>query len=410
MSTRQYIGARYVIKVYENSQNTNSAEWEANTYYEPLVMVTYNNSSYLSKKDVPATVGNPAQNPSYWVITGAYNGQIAQLQSSVSDLQNDVSIIKAGMKLAIITDSYGGNFNDTIRPFTLKISDYSDFVVGTNYCYAHYDGAGFISDGRYYDVPLQNLYNNMPGTMQPEDITDLVIVGGCNDALIASGVPTGMTRTINFAKSLFPNAKIHIGIIGGFNTLAGRINIAENVMPTYLNCESMGAAPLQNLQYIMTKKSYFQSDGIHPSQSGMNGIAAGLLAALNNGFSEATKTSVPTITKDPAFDTLTFPLRVKQINNNIQMMIGGSAQANYAAPTTMSQGNVTIGTYDDELLIGNINNIFNIGVTFIGNDSGSVVLPITFSNGQIILINDKSRNITGIYFNRFLIQSNILYN
>lgn len=93
MSTRQYIGARYVIKVYENSQNANSAEWEANTYYEPLVMVTYNNSSYLSKKDVPATVGNPAQNPSYWVITGAYNGQIANLQNQIDEInEKDNSI------------------------------------------------------------------------------------------------------------------------------------------------------------------------------------------------------------------------------------------------------------------------------------------------------------------------------
>lgn len=410
MAIRQYTGARYVMKIYENSTDPLSAEWESGVAYEPLTMVNYNNSSYISRKQVPPSIGNPVANPSYWALSGLYNGQIAQLQYDVADLQNDVSKIKDGVKLAIITDSYGGTFSNTIRPFTLKITDYSDFIEGTNYCYAHYDGAGFVSDGRYFDVPLQNLYSNMPGDMEPEDITDLVIVGGCNDASIGSGIPAGMLRTINLAKSYFPNAKIHIGIIGGFNTLAGRINIAENVMPAYLNCESMGAAPLQNLQYIMTKQSYFQADGIHPNQSGMNSIAAGLLAALHNGFSEITKTSVPTITKDAAFDTLTFPLRTKQINDNIQISIGGSAQANYAGPTTMPQGNITIGTYSDELLRGNINNIFNIGVTFIGTDSGSVVLPITFNNGQIILINDKARNITGAYFNRFLIQSNILYN
>lgn len=410
MAIRQYIGARYVVKIYENSVNPLSADWENGVAYEPLTMVNYNNSSYISRKQVPPSVGNPVANPSYWALSGLYNGQIAQLQSDVADLQDDVEKIKAGVKLAIITDSYGGTFSNTIRPFTLKITDYSNFVEGTNYCYAHYDGAGFVSDGRYYDVALQNLYSNMPGDMLPEDITDLVIVGGCNDALIGSGIPAGMLRTINLAKTYFPNAKIHIGIIGGFNTLAGRINIAENVMPTYLNCESMGAAPLQNLQYIMTKNSYFQGDGIHPSQTGMNAIASGLLAALHNGFSEMTKTSVPTITKDPAFNSFTFPLRVKQINSDIQISIGGSAQANYASATTMPQGNVTIGTYTDELLKGNINNIFNIGVTFIGTDGGSVVLPITFNNGQIILINDKARNITGVYFNRFLIQSNILYN
>ena len=82
----QYIGARYVTKVYENSQNPNSAEWEADTVYEPLTMVTYQNGSYLSKKTVPATIGNPAANGAYWTQTGFYNGQIAHLQEQIDEI------------------------------------------------------------------------------------------------------------------------------------------------------------------------------------------------------------------------------------------------------------------------------------------------------------------------------------
>lgn len=81
MPARQYIGARYVTKVYENSLDPSSAEWEAGINYEPLTMVTYNMGSYLSKKDVPASVGDPASNPQYWAQTGFYNGQIAYLDS-----------------------------------------------------------------------------------------------------------------------------------------------------------------------------------------------------------------------------------------------------------------------------------------------------------------------------------------
>ena len=94
MATRQYIGARYVIKVYENSQTAGSAEWETDTSYEPLTMVTFQNSSYLSKKAVPSTVGNPSENPTYWVITGAYNGQIASLQSAINELSDLVNKTK----------------------------------------------------------------------------------------------------------------------------------------------------------------------------------------------------------------------------------------------------------------------------------------------------------------------------
>ena len=65
MAVRQYIGARYVLKIYENSQNPLTADWEAGVNYEPLVMVNYQNSSYISRKDVPATVGDPVSNPTY---------------------------------------------------------------------------------------------------------------------------------------------------------------------------------------------------------------------------------------------------------------------------------------------------------------------------------------------------------
>lgn len=87
MAVRQYIGARYVTKIYENSLDQSSAEWEANVNYEPLVMVTYNNGSYLSKKEVPANIGDPASNPSYWVQTGFYNGQISYLQNEIDELK-----------------------------------------------------------------------------------------------------------------------------------------------------------------------------------------------------------------------------------------------------------------------------------------------------------------------------------
>lgn len=86
MSTKQYIGARYVLKVYERKNDPSSAEWEEHIEYEPLTMVTYNFSSYLSKKEVPATVGNPADNPYYWAVTGSFNGQISDLQHQINVL------------------------------------------------------------------------------------------------------------------------------------------------------------------------------------------------------------------------------------------------------------------------------------------------------------------------------------
>lgn len=87
----QYIGARYVVKIYENKTDPSTATWDSNVNYEPLTLVTYNNGSYLSKKEVPASVGNPPTNPTYWVQTGFYNGQIVELQNAVTNLNRELA-------------------------------------------------------------------------------------------------------------------------------------------------------------------------------------------------------------------------------------------------------------------------------------------------------------------------------
>ena len=51
MATRQYIGARYVPKF------ANPIAWDSANSYEALEIVTYNNTSYTSKKPVPVGVG-----------------------------------------------------------------------------------------------------------------------------------------------------------------------------------------------------------------------------------------------------------------------------------------------------------------------------------------------------------------
>ena len=81
----QYVGARYVPKFAD------PVEWQSNTSYEALTIVTYNNASYTSKIPVPATVGNPAENGSYWVVTGNYNGQVEQYRQETEEVKNSLS-------------------------------------------------------------------------------------------------------------------------------------------------------------------------------------------------------------------------------------------------------------------------------------------------------------------------------
>ena len=84
MAIMQYIGARYVPLLY--------GEWIPNKQngWEPLTIVTYLGDSYTSKKIVPPSVGNPAENPNYWVLTGAFNAQVEALRQQVLHLSDDV--------------------------------------------------------------------------------------------------------------------------------------------------------------------------------------------------------------------------------------------------------------------------------------------------------------------------------
>ena len=85
MAIRNYVGARYVPKFAD------PVEWQKNTYYEAMVIVTYNNSSYTSKMPVPPTVGNPAENSTYWALTGNYNAQIEEYRQETADIKTNLT-------------------------------------------------------------------------------------------------------------------------------------------------------------------------------------------------------------------------------------------------------------------------------------------------------------------------------
>ena len=106
---RQYIGARYVPKIFDNN---GSNEWVNGITYEPLTIVTYLNNSYTSKKPVPSTAGAPNIATEYWANTGNYVGVVSELTEKVSDLEDNVKTI------AVTPEMYGakgdGTTDDTV--------------------------------------------------------------------------------------------------------------------------------------------------------------------------------------------------------------------------------------------------------------------------------------------------------
>lgn len=112
MSTRQYIGARYVPLF--------AGDWDATQAYEPLTIVNYLNSSYTSRKAVP--VGIVPTNNEYWALTGNFNAQVESYRQEVADMQdeledyisdnNNMKMTIENAEIALLGDSSFARFNN----------------------------------------------------------------------------------------------------------------------------------------------------------------------------------------------------------------------------------------------------------------------------------------------------------
>lgn len=103
MAVTQYIGAAYVAHGWTT--------WNAQTSYDNMYVVEYQNGNYISKKNVPAgnaPAGNQGDNE-YWAYFGVKSAQIEEYRQQVIDLENSVgsypNTILAGKNIAFFGDS-----------------------------------------------------------------------------------------------------------------------------------------------------------------------------------------------------------------------------------------------------------------------------------------------------------------
>lgn len=98
----QYIGMRYVPII--------DGEWSQSKAYEPLIVVTYNGNSYISKTYVPA--GTLPTNETYWILAANYNAQVEQYRQEVREYQQTVQ-----------------SFSDSINANATAISNINDVEI-----------------------------------------------------------------------------------------------------------------------------------------------------------------------------------------------------------------------------------------------------------------------------------------
>lgn len=323
MAVSQYIGARYVPLFYTASDNSNN--WEAGVQYDPLTIVTYLNQSYTSKIPVPASVGNPADNPTYWIMTGAYSAQVDQYHQEVEDYAAtmDTLLQWSNRKILFVSDSY-----DNVGTPGDNISDKCAGYLGCAYDRASQGGYGFtgaFTGGTKKWVDLIAL------TADKDTFTDIVIFGGLNDMDASfADIQTEMRNFKSYVAANYPNVQnIYCGwsgwIYGNLNTR----NKAKTAFEYWNSLiPSMGWKNLNNFYAVSRDPSLFigGQDQDHPGTTSLTIFARMLLEAITTGSCEYYhKYNLPVSFNTNYFASATANLRVDIHNNICSLYLDGVA-------------------------------------------------------------------------------------
>lgn len=394
-----YIGNRYV-PVFANP-----VEWDNLREYEPLTIVTYQGTAYTSKKRVP--VGTDLSNTEFWVVTGNYNAQVEQYRRDVLEYKEKVDNIK-NKNVLCIGDSYMA-YNSQ----EMESSSWGAFLriyLGENNSVTlnGLGGSGFVGNSaKTFGNLLRESYNNMSED-ERENISDVIVCGGLNDAsAIADGrttmsnVTTAMRTFFADAINYFPNAEIHVGCIGwmatGFENRDIYISQLRNVVEVYRKASYYSTAGkvsyLNGVEYVMAglPSNYYKADLIHPTASASSELGIAIYNALLSGSSAGMYRSYETITLTPSgkateITGLTLKATVEKDKMNL---IGGVFGVNLNVTDLTALSEIEIATCGQPIR-ATTSNPLTIGITvaIFPGKAGTYDMvngELKFANGKVTL-------------------------
>lgn len=162
---RQYVGARYVPKLM--------GEWNKALQYEAFSIVTYNGNSFTSKIPVPADID--ISNNTYWVNTGNFNAQIANISNDMQKLGT------------YYTPEYFGCKGDGVTNDTLNFQKCIDACIENNKGLMCFPDKSYLLDG----IQLKNCkivdFNNCK-LIATSTCKSLITINTNNDNILMQNV------------------------------------------------------------------------------------------------------------------------------------------------------------------------------------------------------------------------------
>ena len=287
---KQYVGARYVPKFAD------PVAWTSGTSYEAMTIVTYNNSSYTSKIPVPPTVGNPANNPQYWALTGNYNAQVEQYRQETLQIQNglnkeisnreqaDTALSNRVTKLedryvTLIGDSYLALSQSTIgeqvaEGLGLKLNKQATSSMGFVKAVS---GETFINE-----LEWGGSYT------EPRSKSDYIITyGGINDPADYDTLYSAVSTYCAKLKEINNNIGAKLLIIGPQISFANVSSAEQYIKVKAIKqaCFDNGIAYANSIDWLVLNNTpvttCYAEDRVHPSATGYSIIASKILSTIN---------------------------------------------------------------------------------------------------------------------------------
>lgn len=180
----------------------------------------------------------------------------------------------------LIGDSYGENPYEYKGGWTTPFKSFSGLTEGVD-CFTNcVGGTGFVKTGNTGKTFLDLLKVINIGTVNPEDVTDILVCGGCNDVdTIYNDLNTAILSFRNYCKQHFVNANINISMIGIFKASGKRKLLLSTVLRSYQLAVNYGMRYIDST-CCLHRYDFIGEDGIHPTSAGCINIGRNLCNAL----------------------------------------------------------------------------------------------------------------------------------
>lgn len=185
-----------------------------------------------------------------------------------------------GRNFIILGDSYGGgyvssgNYSDYgwMKYVKSKLSGFCN--VYTNDSVQNVGNRGFAATAPWL-TDLKAVYDNQ--IENPNEITDIVVLGGTNDAPYKDNVKSAIYEFATYAHEHFPNATVKIGILSANNTKMTELE------PAYMACMEYGCVYIADTKGMLCLPQYIGSDNVHLTSDGYKFYAPYILNAVIDG-------------------------------------------------------------------------------------------------------------------------------